>query len=270
MTEPLFLLRGVGYRYPDGRQALVSIDLAVEPGEALALLGANGSGKSTLLKVLDALYFPTEGEAWAFGAPLTERQFRDEAFAYAFRRRVGLLFQDADVQLFSPTVWDEVAFAPLQLGLPKGEVQERVQQALDALGIAALRDRAPYTLSEGEKKKVALASLLSLDPEVWLLDEPTAGLDPRSQGWTIDFLLSLVERGKTLVLATHELELAEVVARRVYVLGEDHRPAASGPPDEVLADEALLLQTNLLHQHRHPHVGWEHRHPHRHGVAHVH
>lgn len=268
--KAIFHLEGVGYRYPDGRQALAGIDLTVNPGDALALLGANGSGKSTLLKVLDALYFPTEGQAWAFGAPLTERQFHDDSFAYAFRRRVGLLFQDADVQLFSPTVWDEVSFAPLQMGLPRGEVEARAQGALEALGIADLQDRAPYTLSEGEKKKVALASLLSLDPEVWLLDEPTAGLDPRSQGWTIDFLLALVEQGKTLVVATHELELAQIVARRVYVLGEDHRPAASGPPDEVLSDEALLLRTNLIHQHRHPHAGWEHRHPHLHGVAHKH
>ncbi|MBC7225204.1 MAG: ATP-binding cassette domain-containing protein, partial [Anaerolineae bacterium] len=110
--KAIFHLEGVGYRYPDGRRALAGIDLTVERGDALALLGANGSGKSTLLKVLDALYFPTEGQAWAFGAPLTERQFHDDSFAYAFRRRVGLLFQDADVQLFSPTVWDEVAFAP--------------------------------------------------------------------------------------------------------------------------------------------------------------
>jgi len=117
--------------------------------------------------------------------------------------------------------------------LPREEVVARVEGALEALGIQSLRDRAPYNLSEGEKKKVTLASILSLDPEVWLLDEPTANLDPRTRGWAIDFLLSLAERGKTLVVATHDLEIADIVARRAYVMGEDHRLAARGFPHEM-------------------------------------
>lgn len=244
----VFRLEEVSYNYLDGISALREINFTVTRGERIAILGANGSGKSTLLKILDGLYFPTAGEVRAFGVPLTEKIFQDGA--YAFRRRVGLVFQDPDVQLFSPTVWDEVAFAPLQLGLPREEAVARVEGALEALSIQSLRDRAPYNLSEGEKKRVALASILSLDPEVWLLDEPTANLDPRTRGWAIDFLLSLAERGKTLVVATHDLEIADVVARQVYVLGEDHRLAAQGFPHEILTDEALLLRTNLIHQHR--------------------
>jgi len=262
-----FKLEEVSYNYLDGIPALREISFTVTRGERVVILGANGSGKSTLLKLLDGLYFPTTGEIRAFGVPLTERMLQG---AYAFRRRVGLVFQDPDVQLFSPTVWDEVAFAPLQLGLPQEEVAARVEGALQALGIAKLRDRAPYNLSEGEKKKVALASLLSLNPEVWLLDEPTANLDPRSRGWAIDFLLSLADQDKTLVVATHDLEIADIVAQQVYVLGEDHHLTAQGSPQEILADEELLWRTNLIHQHRHLHAGIEHRHPHGHWAAHQH
>jgi cobalt/nickel transport system ATP-binding protein len=263
----VFELEEVSYNYLDGIPALREISFTVTRGERVVILGANGSGKSTLLKLMDGLYFPTAGEIRAFGVPLTERMLQG---AYAFRRRVGLVFQDPDVQLFSPTVWDEVAFAPLQLGLLGKEVVARVEGALEALRIEGLRDRAPYNLSEGEKKKVALASILSLNPEVWLLDEPTANLDPRSRGWVIDFLLSLADQGKTLVVATHELEIAEIVARQVCVLGEDHRLTVWGFPHEILADEDLLLRTNLIYQHHHLHTGIEHRHSHRHWAAHQH
>lgn len=264
----VFELEEVSYSYLDSMPALLEINFAIARGASVAILGANGSGKSTLLKLLDGLYFPTAGEVRAFGMPLTERLPQDDA--YAFRRRVGLVFQDSDVQLFSPTVWDEVAFAPLQLGLPGEEVVARVEEALEMLRIGGLRDRAPYNLSEGEKKKVALASILSLDPEVWLLDEPMANLDPRTTGWMIDFLLALAEQGKTLVMATHDLEIADIVARQVYVLGEDHRLAAQGLPHEILTDDELLLRTNLVHQHRHLHAGVEHSHPHRHGIGNGH
>ncbi len=264
VADTIFELNEVCYNYLDGLYALREINLTITAGECVAILGANGSGKSTLLKLLDGLYFPTTGEVRALGLPLTEKRFQGEAYTFSFRRQVGLVFQDPDVQLFSPTIWDEVAFAPLELGLPREEVVARVEGALEALKIKSLQDRAPYNLSEGEKKKVALASVLSLDPKVWLLDEPTANLDPRTRGWAIDFLLSLAERGKTLVVNTHDLELADAIARRVYVLGEDHRLAARGLPHEILADEELLLRTNLIYQHRHFHAGVEHRHPYRH------
>ena len=169
----------------------------------------------------------------------------------AFRRRVGLVFQDSDVQLFSPSVLDEVAFAPLQLGLPRKEVNQRVEEALQALRIEKLRDRAPHRLSGGEKRRVALASLLSLRPDVWLLDEPTTGLDPRSQSWLVEFILQQRLAGKTIITATHDLSIAEEIASCIYVFDEDHRIAASGEPGEILGNHDLLHRCNLAHYHLH-------------------
>jgi cobalt/nickel transport system ATP-binding protein len=268
MSDTIFKARNLTYTYPGGLAGLHDINFSVERGENIAFLGVNGSGKSTLLKLIDGLYFPDRGTIAAFGEPLTEQRLRDEDFAFAFRRRVGFLFQDPDSQLFLPTVWQEVAFSPLQMGLAGEEVDERTHAALKALGIDKLKDRVPYQLSEGEKKKVALASLLALDPEVWLLDEPTANLDPRTQDWVIEFILSLAARGKTLVVAIHELEVAQVIAHRAYILGEDHCLAAQGDPREILQDEELLLRANLMHRRRHFHAGLSHRHPYLHHHQH--
>jgi cobalt/nickel transport system ATP-binding protein len=248
---PIFDVRSVSFSYDGGFAAVDRACLQVEAGEKVAILGANGCGKSTLLKLLDGLYFPSQGEIIAFGQRLTEAAFQDEAFHYAFRRRAGLLFQDSDVQLFSPSVWDEVAFAPLQMGLDREEVVERVEGALKTLRIAGLRDRAPHRLSGGEKKRVALASLLSLDPQVWLMDEPTAGLDPRSAAWLDDFIYDQGEHGRTIVIATHDLGLVESIADRVYLFDEQHKIAAEGPTDQVLADHSLLVACNLVPGHVH-------------------
>src|SRR5438105_480796 len=154
---PVFALEHVVYAY-DKHVALREVNLSVNAGERIVILGANGSGKSTLLKILDALYFPSSGVFRAFGEVVSEDLLTDESKAVNFRRRVGLVFQDPDVQLFSPTVWDEVTFAPLHLGLSRAQVRERSEWALDLLGISALRERSPHRLSGGEKKKVALAS----------------------------------------------------------------------------------------------------------------
>lgn len=248
-TESVFRVERVSFAYDGDHVALDQVDLTVRAGESLVILGANGSGKSTLLKLLDGLYFPSHGAITAFGNPLTEQMLDDEAINFAFRRRVGLVFQDADVQLFSPSVLEEVAFAPLQLGLNREEVNERVNSSLRALGIEALAGRAPHRLSGGEKRKVALASILSLQPEVWLLDEPTAGLDPRSQSWLINFIREQNKAGKTLVTATHDLSVAELIATRVYVFGTDHQIAATGTTEEILANHELLHACNLAHYH---------------------
>ncbi len=264
MSNMVFKVSKMSYTYPGGLSGLYDIDFSIKQGENVVFLGVNGSGKSTLLKLIDGLYFPDQGTIEAFGEPLTESRLQEETFAFAFRRRVGFLFQDPDSQLFLPTVWQEVAFSPLQMGLEREEVEEKTNYALNALGIEKLKDRVPYQLSEGEKKKVALASLLALDPEVWLLDEPTANLDPRTQDWVIEFILSLTAKGKTLIVAIHELEVAKVIADQAYILGEDHRLAAQGDPQEILQDESLLLRANLMHRHRHYHPALTHRHPHQH------
>ncbi len=268
----LFEMQDVSFAYDDKTKALDQICLTIQAGERIAILGSNGSGKSTLLKVMDGLYFPTSGAVRAFGQVLTEQAFRADEFNFAFRRRVGLVFQDSDVQLFSPSVWDDVAFAPLQLGLGRGEVLARVEAALAALRIEKLRDRAPHRLSGGEKKRVALASVLSLNPEVWLMDEPTAGLDPRSQSWLVDFLIEQGHAGKTVVTATHDLNIVDSIADRVYVLDEDHHIVAQGTPDEVLSNHDLLIACNLMHEHLHWHkeTEEEHSHPHLHLPSHEH
>lgn len=249
MLENVFEVRNACFAYEGNHQALDHVNLSIGARESIVILGANGSGKSTLLKLLDGLYFPASGEVRAWGEPLTEAALRNDDFNYAFRRRVGLVFQDSDVQLFSPSVGDELAFAPLQLGLTRDEVSARVEAALRSLRITSLRDRAPHRLSGGEKRRVALASLLTLQPEVWLMDEPTAGLDPRSQSWLIEFIQLQHRSGKTVVTATHDLGLAEEIATTIHVFSEDHTIAASGPPRSILGDHDLLHRCNLYHYH---------------------
>lgn len=248
-AETIFEVRDVSYAYEGKQTALAGVSLDVQARESSVILGANGCGKSTLLKLLDGLYFPSAGTIAAFGAPLTEEALRRDEYNFAFRRRVGLVFQDSDVQLFSPSVLDELAFAPLQLGLARAEVNRRVDSALEALRIEKLRHRAPHHLSGGEKRRVALASLLTLQPEVWLMDEPTAGLDPRSQSWLVEFILEQRKLGKTIVTATHDLGIAEQIANTIYVFSEEHRIVAAGPPSRILGDHDLLHRCNLYHYH---------------------
>jgi cobalt/nickel transport system ATP-binding protein len=248
-NDPIFAVNDISFTYEKRYVALDRVTMSVRSGEGLVILGANGSGKSTLLKILDGLYFADQGEILAFGRPLTELAFYDDAFNFNFRRRVSLVFQDTDVQLFMPSVWDEVAFAPLQLGLSNDEVKQRVESALETLQIEKLRERPPHRLSGGEKRRVALASVLSLSPDVWLLDEPTSGLDPRSQGWLVEFLRSQIQAGKTVITASHDLAVAEQIATRIIVFNEEHRIAATGEPSQILHDHTLLHRCNLSHYH---------------------
>ena len=247
--DPVFSLRGVRYRYHGRHVALDGVDLEIGRGEQVVLLGANGCGKSTLLKVLDGIMAPTGGEMTVLGQPVRAVLAGDAA--HRFHRQVGLVFQDPDVQLFSATVLDDVAFGPLQLGLPPDEVTER-GEALAQMGIAHLADRAPFELSGGEKKRAAIASVLSLRPEVLLLDEPTASLDPRTKWVLVNLIRELGRRGGTIVTTTHELDIVPVIADRVVVMGEERRVIAAGPPDAVLGDRDLLVRANLIHERLHP------------------
>lgn len=268
----IFVARGLRYSYLDRFAALDGVDLDVMPAEMVALLGANGSGKSTLLKVLDGLVFPSEGTLHAFGHLVTEGNLEDEQYVEAFRSRVGFVFQNSDTQVFSPTVREEVAFGCLQLGLSAEETRQRVEDVLAMLGIADLADRAPFQLSGGQKKKVAIASVLVMNPEVLLFDEPTAALDPRSQQWLAELIVELNAAGKTIVYATHDLDVLEQIATRCVVFSEDHRILASGPPGAILDDTALLLSANLIHEHSHVHLREgqriEHSHAHQRGGHH--
>jgi cobalt/nickel transport system ATP-binding protein len=259
----IFEVDRVTYRYQQ-QVALRELSLNIGEGTRVALLGANGSGKSTLLRLLDGLVFPEDGEIRFQETELIEDHFGDETFAHNFRRQVGLVFQNPDVQLFNPTVFDEVAFGPLQLRWKKADIRERVDDILNRFGILHLKDRIPHRLSGGEKKKVALASVLVLDPAVLLLDEPTAALDPRSQSQVIDLLVQWSGGAKTVITATHDLGDLEDIADRCCVL-DAGRLAADRPPAEVLRDHELLRKTNLIHEHRHHHATGEfHSHPHLH------
>ena len=268
---PVFRVDSVSYRYRE-TVALAGVSLTIGAGERVALLGANGSGKSTLLKMLDGLIFPDQGHIRALGHELSAEALKDDGFSRMFRQQVGFVFQNSDAQLFSPSVREEIAFGPLHLGLSLEEVGRRVDDTLHIMGLEQLADRPPYNLSGGEKKKVALASVLAISPDVFLFDEPTAGLDPKTVSFLERMVLQLSDAGKTVVTATQDLELARVIADRVLVLGEDHRLAGEGPPDEVLTDRELLLSSNLIHDHSHRHDerGLEHIHPHSHLTDHGH
>jgi len=267
---PIFDLHQVEFFYVDDCPALNAVDLKIHQGESIAILGSNGCGKSTLLSIMDGLLFPTAGFIEAYGTRLTEQQLSFEDFARFFRSRVGFVFQNPDVQLFCPTVWEEVSFGPLQLDLAKEEVRQRTHEVLALLGIDQLSERAPFNLSGGEKKKVAIASVLSMNPEVLLLDEPGNGLDPRTQAWFIEFLQQLREAGKTIVAATHDLSIVDEIADRILVLDEDHRLIADDAAAEILRNEELLLKANLIHEHYHHHDGVLHRHLHSHVIGHRH
>ena len=262
---PAFDLEKVHFDYPGGENALRDIDLTIDRGERIVLLGANGSGKSTLLKILDRLVFPQQGAVRAFGQLLDEAHLNNDEFNHWFRRQVGFVFQDSDAQLFSPNVWEEIAFGPLHMDLDPGQVRQRVADILDLFDLHRLKDRPPFKLSGGEKRKVALASVLAVNPSVLMLDEPTAGLDPRTQRWLTDMLVRLGQAGKTLITATHDLDVVEEIADRVLVFGDDHTLVAAGSPQAILADKDLLLRVNLIDArfHRHAH-GEDHCHYHPH------
>ena len=263
-----FTLENVSFDY-EGIPAIRTLSLQIAQGERVALLGPNGSGKSTLLRILDGLYFPTCGLVRFRDWELNRERLNDERFAFDFRRRVALVFQNPDVQLFNPTVFDEVAYGPLQMQWTKEEVIRRVDEILTFMSLSHLRDRAPYRLSGGEKKRVALASVLVLDPEVLLLDEPTATLDPKSQSQVVDLIQQWKGSSKTIVTATHQLEIVEDIADRVLVL-EAGTIIAAGTSSKILSDTELLLRANLAHAHRHSHGGEVHSHPHLHGHTHSH
>jgi cobalt/nickel transport system ATP-binding protein len=268
---PLLELDDIHYAYGKDIPALSGVSLAISPGERVAILGANGCGKTTLLRVLAGLIFPQRGSYRAFGREITEPLLSRDPFGMFFRKEIGILFQNCDAQLFNPTVEDEVAFGPLQMNDPPETVRRGVTEAMRAFGLRGLAGRPPFALSGGEKKKVALASVMVMDPQVLLLDEPTAGLDPRSSQTLVDLIREAQGHGKTVVTATNDLHIVAEIATRILVFGEDRRILASGPPEEILTNRPILLSANLVHSHRHAHGALWHAHEHEHpGPDHLH
>jgi cobalt/nickel transport system ATP-binding protein len=240
---------------------LLDVSCRIDAGQKVVLLGSNGCGKSTLLKILAGLLPPAAGQVTYDGHQVGPGHLRRGEFRHRFRREVGLLFQNPDSMLFNPTVRDEIAFGPRQHRL--ADAEERARHWAQAVRVDGLLDKAPWTLSAGQKQLVCLASLLVLEPRLLLLDEPTSSLDPRSTGWLVDFLQDLPQ---TLIVATHNLSLATELGQRCLVLGEDHRLLFDGDVLALREDGEVLRRANLVHTHRHRHLGGdvEHRHYHSH------
>jgi cobalt/nickel transport system ATP-binding protein len=225
----------VHFSYPDGQPALRGVDLHVSPGEKVALVGPNGAGKSTLLLQLNGILRADKGEVHVCGKRVCEDNLNE------VRAAVGLVFQDPDDQLFSPTVFEDVGFGPMYMGLPDDEVRRRVSQALRSVGMEGMEGRVPHHLSGGEKKRVAIATVLSMDPEILVLDEPTSGLDPRSRRGLIELLSTLPQ---TMLISTHDMALVGELSWRTIVL-DAGVVVADGPTETLLADAHLMAAHGL-------------------------
>lgn len=234
-TAPSLLVEDVAFAYPDGHQALFGVDLRIEPGERVALLGPNGAGKTTLVLHLNGILRPGRGALSVAGLPVTKQNLR------AIRSRVGIVFQDPDDQLFMPTVGEDVAFGPRNLGLPEAEVTARVEDALAQVGMAGFADRAPHHLSFGQRRRVAVATVLSMHPEILVLDEPSSNLDPAGRRELAEVLESLPV---TLLMVTHDLPYAMQLCPRSVVL-DGGVVVADGGTRELLADQELLAAHRL-------------------------
>jgi cobalt/nickel transport system ATP-binding protein len=235
VSHHLVEARDLAHVYPDGTMALDGVSFRITHGEAVAIVGANGAGKSTLIHHLNGHLAATRGEVRIGEVPITRETLP------AIRRTVGLVFQDADDQLFMPTVFDDVAFGPVNLGLPVGEVERRVDEALERVGMAALRNKPPYRLSGGEKKRVAIAGVLAMAPDVLVMDEPTGGLDPHARR---QLLALLGEFGHTRIFTSHDLDMVLELCPRTIVLARG-RVMADGPTRDIFNDDALLRECRL-------------------------
>ncbi|GAB62969.1 MAG: ABC transporter ATP-binding protein [Candidatus Jettenia sp.] len=253
----------LNYRYPDGTVGLKDVSFEAEEGETLVIIGANGTGKSTLFMNLTGI-LEGDGHITIAGLMLNKIQVKE------IRRKVGMVFQNPDDQLFCPTVIDDVSFGPLNLGWDNNEVMVASQKALALVDLEGYESRTSYHLSFGEKKRAAIATVLSMDPKILLLDEPTSGLDPRSTSKFINILYTLKSQGKTILIVTHDIFLAQGIADKVLVFSEEKRPVAIGSYKEILSNYGLLLKNNLIYQHQHCHDYTVHKHEHRHGYIHEH
>jgi cobalt/nickel transport system ATP-binding protein len=255
MSDQVISIRALSFSYPDGRQALSDVNLEVAAGEKVAVVGPNGAGKSTLFLHLNGtLRSHGDGHLWVTGLEVSDKTLR------AVRARVGLVFQDPDDQLFSPTVFEDVAFGPLHMDRPADEVRDRVARALEAVNMVGHEEHAPHHMSLGERKRIAIATVLAMDPDVLVLDEPSAGLDPRARRNLIHLLRELPQ---TMLVASHDMRLVWDLCPRTVILDRG-RITADGPTGELLQDRELMdrhglevpyAPPDLLGANRHPNAG---------------
>lgn len=239
-------LKDISYSYPNQVTALKGVSLHVAQGDSVALLGANGCGKSTLLKVINGLIIADSGEFDFDGTAINERKLKDPQFSRRFHKRIGFIFQNSDAQLFCPTVFEEIAFGPQQLGISADKVRKRTEDAMELLQIDKLSGRAPYHLSGGEKKRVAIAAAVVLNPDVYVLDEPMNNLDPKTRRFLRRLLIQLNQAGKTLICATHDFEDAGDIFRRAAVFSADHRLIRVDDYEKIIRDRAFLEVQNII------------------------
>lgn len=235
MSHHIVQATDLHYTYPDGTRALLGVSFLITHGESVALIGANGAGKSTLLMHMNGILLPESGELVIGDRPLSRETVHE------IRRTVGMVFQDSDDQLFMPTVFDDVAFGPINMGLPAGVVREKVSQTLETVGALHLADRPTHRLSGGEKRAVAIATVLSMSPDILVMDEPASNLDPRSRRRLIGLLRGFAH---TKIIATHDLDMALDLCDRTIVLF-DGAVAADGETGTILRDDDLLGRCGL-------------------------
>lgn len=238
MKKEAISVKNLTYTYPDGTKALEDVSLEVYEGERIAIVGPNGAGKTTFLLHLNGILRGSDGQVEVFGKSV-DKVKREEII-----KEVGIVFQDPDDQLFMPTLFDDLAFGPINMGLKEGEVRERVEKTILSLGLTGYENRCPHHLSGGEKKKAALAAVMSMEPRILVLDEPTANLDPKSRAELIKIVKDLNEQeGITVIMATHDVNAVPALADRVFVLNK--RVIAEGTVQEIFSDGTLMKANNL-------------------------
>ena len=242
----MIIINNVTYSYNKQFNALKNINLKVNKGEAVAFIGPNGSGKSTLMKLINGLIFPDTGSYCFDGTAITSKKLQDETILKSFHKRIGFVFQNSDVQLFCSNVYDEIAFGLQQMGFDDNVVKKRIEDVLDMLKINDIKDRQPYHLSGGEKRKVAIASILVMNPDVLVLDEPMNGLDPKTKRFLRNLLIDLNKAGKTILCSTHDFEYIKDVFKRAVVFSGDHTIIRDGNYSEIINDEKFLYENNII------------------------
>lgn len=240
MTEIHLETKNLSFTYPDGTQALKNVNIQIKKGEKIAIMGPNGAGKSTLFSHFNGLTEPTSGHVEIDGEKIIFK--RDELLKV--RQKVGIVFQDPNDQLFAPTVKEDVAFGPMNLGLEYDEVKKRISESLEMVGMSGFDDKTPHHLSGGQQKRVAIAGIVAMRPEIMILDEPTAGLDPEGVDKVLNILNKLNSEGMSIVISSHDIEMVNEFADKIFVL-YDGEIIASGDKHQIFSDKELLKKAHL-------------------------
>ena len=239
-------MKNIYYSYEGGATALKNVNLQINSGESVAFIGPNGSGKSTLMKLINGLVSPSSGSYSFENLEITSKHLQNDLFSKNFHKKIGFVFQNSEVQLFCSNVYEEIAFGIRQMGMPEDEVQKRVEDILKLLKVEDLKHRQPYHLSGGEKRKIAIASVLVMNPQVLVFDEPMNGLDPESKRFLKELMIILNTAGKTILCSTHDFEYVKGVFNRAVVFSKNHTIIRDGSYKEIMEDNEFLFNNNII------------------------